>query len=136
VLGAAFKPNSDDVRDSPALHVAGQMQLEGARVKVYDPKANDTAARVFPTLDYAQSTIDACRGADLVLHLTEWQEFREMDPGVLTAVVAQRRIIDARNALDPQRWAAAGWSYWALGRPPMPPSPTSDLSESSTRKQS
>jgi UDPglucose 6-dehydrogenase len=124
VLGAAFKPNSDDVRDSPALHVAGQMQLEGARVKVYDPKANETAARVFPTLHYAQSAVEACQDADLVLHLTEWQEFREMDPAVLSAVVARRQIVDARNALDPQRWQAAGWSYSALGRPPMPPAPT------------
>jgi len=117
VLGAAFKPNSDDVRDSPALTVAGQIQLQGAQVVVYDPRANDSARRLFPTLGYAPSAVEACTGANLVLHLTEWQEFREMDPSVLSAVVADRRVIDARNTLDPQRWRDAGWSYRALGRP-------------------
>jgi UDPglucose 6-dehydrogenase len=117
VLGAAFKPNSDDVRDSPALNVAGQIQLQGAQVTVYDPRANENAQRLFPTLGYADSAVAACEGADLVLHLTEWQEFREMDPAVLTAVVAQKKIIDARNALDPARWRAAGWIYGSLGRP-------------------
>jgi UDPglucose 6-dehydrogenase len=117
VLGAAFKPNSDDVRDSPALNVAGQIQLHGAQVTVYDPRAVDNARRLFPTLGYADSAVEACRGAHLVLHVTEWQEFREMDPKVLTAVVDERRIIDARNALDPVRWRDAGWSYRSLGRP-------------------
>jgi UDPglucose 6-dehydrogenase len=117
VLGAAFKPNSDDVRDSPALNVAGQIQLHGAQVTVYDPRAVDNARRLFPTLGYADSAVEACRGAHLVLHVTEWQEFREMDPEVLTAVVDERRIIDARNALDPARWRDAGWSYRSLGRP-------------------
>ena len=117
VLGAAFKPNSDDVRDSPALTVAGQIQLQGAQVIVYDPRANESARRLFPTLGYAPSAVEACTGANLVLHLTEWQEFREMDPSVLGAVVTDRRIIDARNALDPKRWRDAGWSYRALGRP-------------------
>ena len=117
VLGAAFKPNSDDVRDSPALNVAGQIQLQGAQVTVYDPRGNENAQRLFPTLGYADSAVAACEGADLVLHLTEWQEFREMDPAVLTAVVAQKKIIDARNALDPARWREAGWTYGSLGRP-------------------
>jgi UDPglucose 6-dehydrogenase len=117
VLGAAFKPSSDDVRDSPALNVAGQIQLQGAEVTVYDPRANDNAQRLFPTLDYADSAVEACRGADIVLHLTEWQEFRDMDPAVLDGVVAQKRVIDARNALDPAVWRAAGWTYGALGRP-------------------
>ncbi len=117
VLGAAFKPNSDDVRDSPALNVAGQIQLHGAQVTVYDPRAVDNARRLFPTLGYADSAVEACRGAHLVLHVTEWQEFREMDPAVLSAVVDERRIIDARNALDPGRWRGAGWSYRSLGRP-------------------
>jgi UDPglucose 6-dehydrogenase len=116
VLGAAFKPNSDDIRDSPALNVAAMIQLHGAQVAVYDPKAMDNARRLFPTLTYRESAIDACRGAHVVLHLTEWQEFREMDPEVLSAVVAERRVIDGRNALDPARWRAAGWTYRALGR--------------------
>jgi UDPglucose 6-dehydrogenase len=117
VLGAAFKPNSDDVRDSPALNVSGQIQLQGAQVTVYDPRATDNARALFPTLGYASSAIEACEAADLVLHLTEWQEFREMDPAVLDGVVTEKRIIDARNALDPQRWRAAGWTYGSLGRP-------------------
>ena len=117
VLGAAFKPDSDDVRDSPALNVAGQIQLQGAQVTVYDPRAVENARRLFPTLGYADSAVEACEGADLVLHLTEWREFREMDPAVLEGVVAQKRIIDARNALDPVRWRAAGWTYGSLGRP-------------------
>jgi UDPglucose 6-dehydrogenase len=117
VLGATFKPNSDDVRDSPALNVAGQIQLQGAQVTVYDPRGIDTARALFPTLGYADSAVAACEAADLVLHLTEWQEFREMDPAVLSDVVAEKKIIDARNALDPVRWRAAGWTYGSLGRP-------------------
>ena len=117
VLGATFKPNSDDVRDSPALNVAGQIQLQGAQVTVYDPRGNDNAKALFPTLSYAESAVEACQGADLVLHLTEWQEFREMDPAVLSAVVSDKVVIDARNALDRETWRAAGWTYGSLGRP-------------------
>ncbi|SNR66767.1 UDPglucose 6-dehydrogenase [Haloechinothrix alba] len=116
VLGAAFKPNSDDVRDSPALNVAGLIQLQGAQVRVYDPKAMENASRYFPTLDYADSIVDACAGADVVLHLTEWREFRDTDPAKLGDVVAQRYIVDGRNALDMSRWEAAGWTYRGLGR--------------------
>lgn len=83
VLGAAFKPDSDDVRDSPALNVAGQIQLQGAAVNVYDPKAMDNSRKLFPTLNYAQSAVDACSGADVVLVLTEWQEFRKLQPSDL-----------------------------------------------------
>ena len=117
VLGAAFKPDSDDIRDSPALNVAGQIQLQGAQVTVYDPRGNDNAKKLFPTLSYAESAVEACEGADLVLHLTEWQEFREMDPAVLSAVVRQKVVIDGRNALDRERWREAGWVYGSLGRP-------------------
>ena len=117
VLGATFKPNSDDVRDSPALNVAGQIQLQGAQVTVYDPRGNDNAKKLFPTLSYAESAVEACEGADLVLHLTEWQEFREMDPAGLSAVVRQKVVIDGRNALDRERWREAGWVYGSLGRP-------------------
>jgi UDPglucose 6-dehydrogenase len=117
VLGAAFKPNSDDVRDSPALSVAGQLQLQGALVSVYDPKAMENAAVLFPTLSYADSATEACRGADLVLHLTEWAEFVAIDPEALGEVVERRVILDARNALDAPRWREAGWTYRSLGRP-------------------
>ncbi len=117
VLGAAFKPNSDDIRDSPALDVASTVRSQGAHVTVYDPAAMTNAARMHPELSYGESAADAAQGADVVLHLTEWAEFREMDPAVLTAVVAHPRIVDGRNALDPARWRAAGWTYRALGRP-------------------
>jgi UDPglucose 6-dehydrogenase len=117
VLGAAFKPNSDDIRDSPALDVALGVQRAGAAVRVYDPEAMDNARRDFPTLAYASSAIEAATEAEVVLHLTEWAEFRELDPAVLAAVVRQRRIVDGRNALDPVRWRAQGWTYRALGRP-------------------
>ncbi|MER5636964.1 UDP-glucose/GDP-mannose dehydrogenase family protein [Kitasatospora sp. NPDC002227] len=117
VLGAAFKPNSDDIRDSPALNVAAQIQLQGAQVTVYDPKAMDNARKMFPSLTYADSPLEAAEGAHVVLHLTEWQEFRELDPAVLGAVVAERRVLDGRNVLDADRWRAAGWSYRAMGRP-------------------
>ncbi len=117
VLGAAFKPNSDDVRDSPALDVAASIQRQGAAVCLYDPQAMDNARARFPELGYRDSALTACKGADLVLHLTEWTEFRQMDPTVLNDVVAERQIVDGRNALDPARWRAAGWTYRALGRP-------------------
>jgi UDPglucose 6-dehydrogenase len=117
VLGASFKPDSDDVRDSPALNVAGQIQLQGGQVTVYDPKGMDNARRLFPTLGYAPTALDAVRGADAVLHLTEWQEFRELDPASLGEVVTHRRVLDGRNALDPDVWRKAGWTYRAMGRP-------------------
>ncbi|MFJ9537294.1 UDP-glucose dehydrogenase family protein [Streptomyces sp. NPDC101225] len=117
VLGATFKPDSDDVRDSPALNVAGQIHLQGGQVTVYDPKGMDNARRLFPTLGYAGSAMEAVRGADVVLHLTEWREFRELDPAELGAVAADRVILDGRNALDPELWRKAGWTYRAMGRP-------------------
>lgn len=116
VLGVAFKPDSDDVRDSPALNVAGQLQLQGASVRVYDPKGMVNARRVFPTLQYATTVEDAVGNADLVLHLTEWQEFRDLDPMALGELVSAKRVIDGRNALDPAAWMGAGWEYTALGR--------------------
>ncbi|MDQ0813048.1 UDPglucose 6-dehydrogenase [Streptomyces sp. B3I7] len=117
VLGATFKPDSDDVRDSPALNVAGQIHLQGGQVTVYDPKGMDNAARLFPTLAYAPSALEAVRGADVVLHLTEWREFRELDPAVLGEVAASRILLDGRNALDADLWRKSGWTYRAMGRP-------------------
>ena len=117
VFGAAFKPDSDDIRDSPALSVAASLQLQGAQVTVYDPKANDNARKMFPTLEYADSALEAADRAHVVLHLTGWSEFAALDPEVLGRVVATRRIVDGRNALDPARWRGAGWTYRALGRP-------------------
>ena len=117
VLGAAFKPDSDDVRDSPALDVAASVHEQGAHVRVYDPQAMANARARFPVLEYAADIETACAGADLVLHLTEWSQFRAIDPVVLGEVVAQRKILDGRNVLDAERWRSAGWTYRALGRP-------------------
>jgi UDPglucose 6-dehydrogenase len=116
ILGAAFKPDSDDIRDSPALSIAGQIQLQGASVTVYDPKAMANARKLFPTLEYAPDVAAACRAADVTLVLTEWAEFRELAPGYLNSVVSHRRIIDGRNCLDPQQWRDAGWAYRGVGR--------------------
>lgn len=115
VLGAAFKPGSDDVRDSPALSVAGQLHLAGAVVSVFDPQAMDNARNVFPTLRYATDPIDACRRADVVLVLTEWPEFRELDPASLGDSVGERVVLDGRNCLDRDVWEAARWRYVRLG---------------------
>jgi UDPglucose 6-dehydrogenase len=116
VLGAAFKPNSDDIRDSPALEVASTVQRAGAAVRVYDPQAMDNARVAYPALAYSPSAIEAARDADVVLHLTEWAEFSQMHPSELSEVVGQRRIVDGRNALDRELWRSDGWTYRALGR--------------------
>ncbi|GAA1107562.1 UDP-glucose/GDP-mannose dehydrogenase family protein [Kribbella jejuensis] len=117
VLGAAFKAGTDDVRDSPALDVAGRIQLHGANVTVYDPEAMENARRVRPTLRYAQSAVEACRDAHAVLHLTEWPEFRELDPAALRDVVSTPVVIDARLNLNVETWRRAGWTYRAPGKP-------------------
>ena len=117
VLGVAFKPNSDDIRDSPALDVALSVQRAGSAVRVYDPEAMRNAQTMHPMLAYSPSAMEACHGADVVLHLTEWAEFGELDPGELKSVVASPRIVDGRNALDPDKWINAGWHFRALGRP-------------------
>jgi UDPglucose 6-dehydrogenase len=117
VLGAAFKPDSDDIRDSPALDVAVAIQRAGATVHVYDPQAMGNAKEVHPTLAYSSTALEACDGADAVLHLTEWREFRDLRPADLGAVVRERNILDGRSVLDPWTWREAGWQFRALGRP-------------------
>jgi UDPglucose 6-dehydrogenase len=116
VLGAAFKPESDDVRDSPALNVAGLLQLNGATVNVYDPKAMENSQRLFPTLNYSTSVVEACERADAVLVLTEWREFIDLDPAELAGTVRAKVIVDGRNCLDTAKWTAAGWRVYALGK--------------------
>lgn len=121
VLGAAFKPESDDVRDSPALDVAQILHGMGAHVTVYDPVAMDNARRACPQLRYATSAREAATGARVVLVLTEWPEFSDIDPADLGAVAGPRpALIDARHALDKRRWEQAGWQYRAPGVPPTP----------------
>ncbi|UKA58001.1 UDP-glucose dehydrogenase family protein [Arthrobacter sp. FW306-2-2C-D06B] len=117
VLGAAFKPESDDVRDSPALSIAAQLQLQGAVVTVTDPKALENAAKRFPELQYEPDLETAMAGADTLLLLTEWQQYKELDPFEVSSGVAGLRILDGRNVLDAAKWRAAGWQYRGLGRP-------------------
>ena len=116
VLGCAFKPNSDDVRDSPALSVAGSLSLAGAAVTVYDPEGMDNAKKVFPTLDYAADTDDALSEAELVILATEWKQFKELDPQQAGQLVDNKHIIDGRNVLPVADWQQAGWKVEALGR--------------------
>ena len=116
VLGAAFKAHSDDVRDSPALAIASAIQREGAHVIVYDPQAMENAKRSHPAIEYASSVAEAVCHADVVLHLTEWPEFRDIDPAQLAGLVRRRCVIDGRLALDPVRWREAGWTYLVPGR--------------------
>jgi UDPglucose 6-dehydrogenase len=115
-LGAAFKAGSDDIRDSPALDVAATLEALGAEVHVYDPRAGENAVRSCPGLLKADSVEGACREADIVLVLTEWDEFGGIDPVSLSAVVRHPRVLDARLVLDPDKWRAAGWEFQALGR--------------------
>ena len=117
VLGAAFKPDSDDVRDSPALSVAAQMQLQGAHVIVTDPQAIENARRAWPDLVFAETAEAAAQDADVVILATEWREYRALDPVRLAGLVRSKAIVDGRNVLDPAAWRAAGWTYRALGRP-------------------
>jgi UDPglucose 6-dehydrogenase len=117
VLGVAFKPNSDDIRDSPSLAVCDRLAAEGAIVSVHDPVAMPNAAKKRPDLTYARSVSRAAQGAELVLHLTEWSDYQAIDPAVLAGVVARRAIIDARCSLDAGLWSDAGWSVHVLGRP-------------------
>ena len=116
VLGAAFKPDSDDVRDSPALDIAAQIAAAGAIVTIHDPKAISPAKKRFPALGFSEDIEGALKGADLVLHLTEWKIYRELDPAKMAKLVANPIMIDGRNALDREAWTAAGWKFRALGR--------------------
>ena len=116
-LGAAFKPNSDDIRDSPSLAIIRRLHSEGAIVSVHDPIANANAARNVPEVTYADSVAEAVKQADVVLHLTEWAEFRAIDPASIKDTVARPVLVDARCALDADLWRSAGWTVYAPGRP-------------------
>ncbi len=115
-LGAAFKPNSDDTRDSPALDVASKLQLQGGLVRVYDPCAAENASNDYPTLEFAASAEAAMEGADVTLLLTEWDEFASLDPSASRSLVNQPVMVDARNVFDPDTWRSAGWTYYGIGR--------------------
>jgi UDPglucose 6-dehydrogenase len=117
VLGLAFKPHSDDVRDSPALDVAVRLKGLGADVRVTDPEAIENSRRLHPQLDYREEFDEAVEGADVVVLVTEWDEYRHLDPEAVGAKVAHRQVVDGRNSYDPAAWRAAGWTYRGLGRP-------------------
>lgn len=117
VLGVAFKPDSDDIRDSPALNIAASLHLQGAEVRVYDPQAMANAAAAFPTLRYVESLDSALADADLLLLLTEWQEFQDLDPIATADKVRKPQILDGRNVLDREAWRKAGWTYRGIGVP-------------------
>ena len=117
ILGAAFKPDSDDVRDSPALAVARLIATQGGLVTVTDPQAIGNAKKSFPELNYVADTAEAITGAEAVLLLTEWREYRDLDPAATAELVTGKVLVDGRNVLTPELWRAAGWTYRALGRP-------------------
>ena len=117
ILGAAFKPDSDDIRDSPSLDIGELAKRAGADVIVHDPRAVPVARLRRPTLTYTEDITEAFAGADVVLHLTMWKDYRELDPAELKPLVRQPVIIDGRGALDPAVWRDAGWTFRAIGRP-------------------
>jgi UDPglucose 6-dehydrogenase len=116
VLGAAFKPDSDDVRDSPALDIAVQIHAAGAHVVVHDPKATEPASKRFPALTFTENIEECLKDAEIVLHLTEWKIYRELDPVAMHKIVKNPILIDGRNMLDRSEWQKAGWHVRALGR--------------------
>lgn len=116
IWGAAFKPDTDDIRDSPALAVAQRLHELGASVTVTDPQALDNARKLHPELDYVDDPIVAVQDADLLLHLTEWPQFSHVDPHRLAARTVSPRVVDGRGTLDPVTWREAGWTFRALGR--------------------
>jgi UDPglucose 6-dehydrogenase len=128
VLGLAFKPNSDDIRDSPALAVASAICDAGGNVAAFDPRAMHRAAAAEPRLACSAGVAQACRQADVVLVLTDWPQFAAIAPSCLDAVVRRRVVIDGRSCLDPGVWRAAGWSYRAVGTPDTEPA-RSDTAE-------
>lgn len=118
VLGAAFKPHSDDIRDSPALDVAVRLHGLGAWVTVTDPAAIENARRVHPQLNYVEDRDEALRGADAIIMVTEWDEYRrELDPEHASSLATGRVVVDGRNGLDAAAWRGAGWTYYGMGRP-------------------
>lgn len=133
VLGLSFKPGSDDIRDSPSLDVCTRLAGAGARVTAHDPVATANAARAHPELEYAASVSEAAAGAEVVVHLTEWPEYQAIDPVALRSLVTRPVLVDARCTLDADRWAHAGWTVHAPGRPSLPAtSPTGFCSPAST----
>jgi UDPglucose 6-dehydrogenase len=117
VLGLSFKPETDDIRESPALAVVADLLTRGARVRAFDPAAMENTRAVFPQLDYSKDAYDCAAGADFVVLATEWNEFRALDLDMLGRALTARVMVDLRNVYDPGEMRAAGWSYTGVGRP-------------------
>jgi UDPglucose 6-dehydrogenase len=117
LLGLAFKPNTDDMRGASSIVLAARLRAEGAHVSAYDPVAESEARVLMPDLEYAGSALEAVRGADAVVLVTEWQELVELDFTALAAAMSGDLVIDGRNALDPCAVRAAGLRYEGIGRP-------------------
>jgi UDPglucose 6-dehydrogenase len=115
-LGATFKPNSDDIRDAPALDVVKRLLAAGAIVRLYDPQGLSNARKVVPAATFTSSSLEAVQGADVVVLLTEWQEFKDLDPAVLISGTSRPNVVDTRHALNADDFKASGWNYRALGR--------------------
>ena len=116
VLGAAFKPDSDDLRDSPALDIALTLWSRGADVVIHDPEAGQKLRQQRPDLDVVDTIDEALTGAEVTMLLTEWKQFREMDPETTRNLVKSPVIVDGRNVLDPKTWTEAGREYHGIGR--------------------
>ncbi len=117
VLGLSFKPETDDIRESPALAVVADLLRAGATVRAFDPAAMENTRAVFPQLTYAKDAYDCAAGADFLVLATEWNEFRALDLDELGGALKSRMMIDLRNVYDPAEMRQAGWSYTSVGRP-------------------
>jgi UDPglucose 6-dehydrogenase len=117
VLGLTFKPNTDDMRDAPSLEILPRLITAGARVRAFDPEGMDEAKRLMPELVYCQDAYQTMEGADALILLTEWNEFRGLDLGRVKGLLVNPLVIDLRNIYQPQEMAAAGLSYLSIGRP-------------------
>lgn len=116
MLGITFKPDTDDLRDSPALDIASRLWARGAELAIVDPAAADNLRAQRPDLTVPHTLEEALQGADVVMLLTPWKQYTELDPTHIRPMVNTPNIIDGRNALNPQQWADAGWHYHGMGR--------------------
>jgi len=120
VLGVTFKPNTDDMRESPALDILPALLSAGARVRAYDPEGMHEAAKLLPGVDFTADMDSAMKGADCLVVLTEWNEFRALDPDKIKAMLKKPVVVDLRNVFAPAEMAAAGIRYSSIGRPVAP----------------
>ncbi len=118
VLGLTFKPNTDDMRESPSLDIVPALQAAGARVKAHDPEGMDEARKLLPDVEYCAGPYEAMQGADALVIVTEWNAFRSLDIARMKAALKAPVVVDLRNVYNPREMAAAGFRYSSIGRPP------------------